>query len=111
MTTVAKKNSPRKPIQRTTMQFIKTDMVSLLWITQGKKTDGYQVEDTSAFNNADGPTYRLTKTDGTVHNVLLEGQASVCDCKGFEHLGMNTKDGKGCRHIAALTKLHQLGKI
>ncbi|HEY7327881.1 MAG TPA: SWIM zinc finger family protein [Gemmataceae bacterium] len=93
------------------MQFIKTGMVSLLWITQGKKTDGYQLEDTSAYNNADSPTFRLTKTDGTVYNVLLDGPASLCDCKGFEHRGMQTKDGKGCKHVAALSKLKEMGKI
>jgi SWIM zinc finger len=107
MASVPKK---RKPVQRT-MQFIKTGMVNLLWITQGKKTDGYQVEDTSAFNNADAPTFRLTKTDGTIYSVLLDGPASLCDCKGFERFGMQTKDKLGCKHVAALTKLHQLGKI
>jgi hypothetical protein len=92
------------------MHFIKTGLVNLLWITQGSKTDGYMVEDTSAYNNADSPTFRLTKTDGTQYDVLLDGPGSLCDCKGFERFGM-CKDGKGCRHVAALTKLHQLGKV
>ena len=109
MATVTK-TPTRKQVLRT-MQFIKTGMVNLLWIKQGAKTDGYLVEDTSAYNNADAPTFRLIKTDGTVHDVLLDGPGSLCDCLGFEHRGMHTKDGKGCRHIAALTKLQQLGKL
>ncbi|MGH7225517.1 MAG: SWIM zinc finger family protein [Gemmataceae bacterium] len=35
----------------------------------------------------------------------------MCDCKGFEHRGMQTKDGKGCRHVAALTVLRQRNLI
>jgi hypothetical protein len=42
---------------------------------------------------------------------MLDGPASLCDCIGFEHRGMNTKDGKGCKHVAALTILRQLGKV
>jgi hypothetical protein len=93
------------------MQHIHTGFVGLLWIKQGKKTDGYMVEDTSAYTNADASTFRLTKTEGTVYNMMLDGPASLCDCIGFEHRGMNTKDGKGCKHVAALTLLRQLGKV
>jgi hypothetical protein len=93
------------------MQFIKTGLVNLLWIKQGRKTDGYMVEDTSAYTNADASTYRLTKVDGTQYNVLLDGPGSLCDCLGFEHRGMHTKDGKGCKHIAALATLKQIGKL
>ncbi len=111
MSKVAKERKPRKP-QTRTMQFVKTGIVNLLWITQGKKTDGYIVEDMSAFNNADAPTYRLTKVDGSdLYNVMLDGPASLCDCKGFEHYGMQTKDRKGCKHIAALAKLKEMGRI
>jgi hypothetical protein len=74
------------------MQLIRTGLVNLLWIKQGHKTDGYMVEDTSAYNNADGPTFRLIKTDGTVYDVLLDGPGSLCDCKGFERRGLNTKE-------------------
>jgi hypothetical protein len=91
------------------MQYVHTGFIGLLWIKQGKKTDGYMVEDTSAYTDAS--TFRLTKTDGTVYNVMLDGPASLCDCIGFEHRGMNTKDGKGCKHVAALTILRQLGKV
>ncbi len=36
----ATKSRPRQQVQRT-MQFVKTGMVNLLWITQGRRTDGY----------------------------------------------------------------------
>ncbi len=100
----------RKQVQRT-MQFVNTGLVGLLWIKHGKQTDGYQVENTQEETHADEPTFRLTKTDGTHYNVLLCGSVSLCDCKGFEHRGMNTKDGKGCKHVAALATLRQLGKV
>jgi hypothetical protein len=92
------------------MQYIHTGFVGLLWIKQGRKETGYMVEETSAYTNADAPTFRLTKTDGTVYDVLLDGPASLCDCKGFERFGM-CKDGRGCRHIAALTVLRQRNLI
>ena len=103
------KNKTTKP-QRT-LQFIQTGLVNLLWINQGAKTDGYTVEDRSGYHNGDGAVYELTKTDGTVYNVHLDGPASQCDCTGFEYRGMATRDGKGCKHIAALTRLTQLGKL
>src|SRR5215469_7315873 len=101
---------PRKPQQRS-MQYVHTGFIGLLWIKQGRKETGYMVEDTSAYSNADASTFRLTKTDGTVYNVMLDGPASLCDCIGFERRGMNTKDGKGCKHVAALTLLRQLAKV
>ena len=101
---------PRKPQQRS-MQYLHTGFVGILWIKQGKQTDGYMVENTQAETHCEEPTFRLIKTDGTVYNVLLCGPSSLCDCKGFEHRGMNTKDGKGCKHVAALTMLRQRNLI
>ena len=108
MTTSTKKI--RKPQPRT-LNYIHTGFVGLLWIKQGRKETGYMVEDTSSLTNAGVPTFRLTKTDGTVYNVLLDGPGSQCDCIGFEHRGMDTKDGRGCKHVASLTILRQLGKL
>lgn len=101
---------PRKQAQRT-LSYIHTGLIGLLWIKQGKKQDGYMVENTQEETHCEEPTFRLTKTDGTEYNVLLCGSASLCDCKGFEHRGMNTKDHKGCKHVAALTKLRELQRI
>ncbi len=77
----------------------------------GRRECGICVEDTSAYSNADGPTFRMTKTDGTVYDMLLDGPASLCYCRGFERFGMSVQGGKGCKHIAALNKLQQLGKL
>jgi hypothetical protein len=104
-------NTKKRKLQQRSMQYIYTGFVGLLWIKQGKKTDGYQVENTQEETICEEPTFRLTKTDGTQYNVLLAGLDSLCDCKGFEHRGMHTKDGKGCKHIAALTILRQLGRV
>ncbi|MGH7170244.1 MAG: hypothetical protein ACRELF_15020 [Gemmataceae bacterium] len=93
----------RKP-QTRTMQFYPT--TRLLFIANGKQTDGYCLEALDTAN-----AYQLSKADGTVYNVLLAGHDSLCDCIGFEHRGMNTKDRKGCKHVASLTKLQQLGKL
>jgi hypothetical protein len=104
--TMNKKTKPQR-----TMRFIQTGLVNLLWINQGKQTDGYMVEELSNYHNSGAVVYRMTKSDGTAHDVLLDGPGSLCDCKGFEYRGMNTKDGKGCKHVAALTRLAELGRI
>lgn len=92
-----------------TMQYYPAS--GIIFITDGNKTDGYLVANSQEETHCEEPTFYLTKADGTQYNVLLHGEHSLCDCKGFEHRGMNTKDGKGCKHIAALTKLHQIGKL
>jgi hypothetical protein len=84
----------------------------LLFLAEGKTTTAYFLANTKEETHCEQPTFRLEKaTDGTVYNVLLHGEHSLCDCQGFEHHGMNTRDGKGCKHVAALAKLQQLGKL
>jgi len=85
----------------------------LLFIDEARKSAGYLVDETTHLHNADEHvrSFRLTKPDGSAYDVLLDGPGSQCDCIGFEHRGMNIKGGCGCKHIAALTKLHQLGKL
>lgn len=108
MTTTTRTRQTRK--QRT-MQYLAH--AGLLFITEGKRTIGYTVVDTTAYHNTDEHvrSFQLTKPDGTTYDVLLDGPASQCDCIGFEYRGMNIKGGCGCKHIAALTKLQQLGKL
>ena len=53
----------RKQVQRT-MQFIKTGLVNLLWITQGNKTDGYFGE---SFRSA---VKRWTETYGKPAKII-----------------------------------------
>jgi hypothetical protein len=48
--------------------------------------------------------------DTARYDVCLDGQQSVCGCVGFEHHGM-CRDGKGCKHIAALAVLRSRGLI
>ena len=56
----------------------------------------------------------LTKGDGTVYHVNLSGSDSTCDCKGFESHGWHA-DANGeptaCKHVMALLKLQQRGKL
>ena len=56
----------------------------------------------------------LTKRDGTVYHVNLDGRASTCDCKGFEqhgwHAGQNGEP-TACLHVMALLALQQRGKL
>lgn len=95
----------RKPAtKQRTMQFYPN--ARLLFIQNGNKTDGYLVEKLDTPN-----AFQLMKNDGTTYNVQANGNDSLCDCIGFEHRGMNTKDGKGCKHVAAITRLLQLGKL
>jgi hypothetical protein len=101
MTTTSK----RKPTaKQRTMQFYPN--ARLLFVQEGKKTVGYLVEPLDTPN-----AFQLMKPDGTVYNVQVNGNASLCDCIGFEHRGMNTRDGRGCKHIAAIATLQQLGRL
>lgn len=107
MATATRKTAPK---QRT-MQFYPN--ARLLFLAEGKKSSGYLLTETSDTLNADTHvrSYRLEKADGTKYDVLIDGAGSLCDCIGFEHRGMNTKDGKGCKHVAAIGRLLQLGKL
>ena len=46
----------------------------------------------------------LTKGDGTVYHVNLDGRASTCDCKGHVSHGH-------CKHVESLLALQQRGKL
>jgi len=102
----------RKPAtKQRTLNFLPA--ANLIFVNEGKKSCGYVIVETTENQNGDEQprSFRLEKADGTVYNVLVNGNDSLCDCIGFEHRGMHTKDGKGCKHIAALIKLLQLGKL
>ncbi len=94
-----------------TMQFFPESR--LLFITEGKKSTGYIVEETTHLHSADDHvrSFQLTKPDGTTYDILLDVPGSQCDCIGFEHRGMNIRGGCGCKHIASLSKLAQLGRL
>jgi hypothetical protein len=78
----------------------------VLALTTGKDTVFYKLEALAADR---GTGFRLSKADrgdgpGEVYDVLLDGQFSSCECKGF--LRWNH-----CKHLEALTALCQCGKI
>jgi hypothetical protein len=75
--------------------------------------DTYTVE---AFpSDCGGRGVELTKVDGTRYHVNLNGKASTCSCPGFEshgwHIDRATGEPTACKHIMALLKLEQNGKL
>lgn len=84
----------------------------LLTLVNGKKVDQYVVTPlASDFGTAF--TLGRSSPDGCSeeYHVCIDANDNHCDCLGFQHRGMNTKDGRGCKHVAALTRLIQLGKL
>ena len=56
----------------------------------------------------------LTKGDGTVYHVNLDGRASTCSCPGFESHGWHKgPDGEpcACKHVMALLALQRAGRL
>ena len=111
MTTATATRKTARKTQPRTMQYYPASR--LLFIAEGAKSIGYLVEETSHLHNADEHfrSFQLVKPDGTTYDVWLDGPGSQCDCIGFERRGMNIQGGLGCKHVAALTKLQQLGKL
>jgi hypothetical protein len=120
MATVPSSRSRVKPA-RTVALLGRPDPVGLLAITVGKDRTSYLLERIPADF---GAAYSLTKL------VLVEIEPGVheqrqadpyhvhfdkalgdsCTCLGFLHHGMG-KDGKGCRHLAALAELRGQGLL
>src|SRR5262249_28726984 len=61
-----------------------------------------------------GRGVELTKPDGTVYHVNLDGRASTCSCPGFESHGW-PKGPEGartaCKHCMALLALQKRGRL
>ena len=56
----------------------------------------------------------LTKPDGTVYHVNLDGRASTCSCPGFESHGWHKgPDGEltACKHVMSLLALQRAGRL
>ena len=51
-----------------------------------------------------GRGFEVTKPDGTVYHVCLDGLCSTCDCKG------HSKHGH-CKHVDSLTALEAASKL
>jgi hypothetical protein len=80
--------------------------VDVLVLTTGKETIAYMLE---ALPATVGCGFRLTKADrgdgpGEEYDVLLDGQFSSCECKGFMRWNH-------CKHVESLTALVKCGKI
>ncbi len=67
-----------------------------------KKADAYDLLEIEA---SEGRGYELTKADGTVYHVNVNGPlCSLCDCKGFAR-------HSHCKHVDALTALEAAGRL
>jgi hypothetical protein len=72
-----------------------------LTLRVGKKADAYDLHEIAADY---GKGLELTKSDGAVYHVNLDGLASSCDCPG------HTRHGH-CKHVDSLAALAAAGKL
>jgi hypothetical protein len=111
MKSLTQRKPARKPSRSARLARVGT--ATVLWITQGQDTTAYRVQPLNAeFGAAAFRLTRAIKGDGVaeVYDVLLDGDRSLCDCKGFLKHGM-CKDGRGCKHIASLAALIAAGHL
>jgi hypothetical protein len=60
-----------------------------------------------------GRAFRLRKAgvEPEEYNVLLNGEHSTCDCRGFARYGMGCHGGTGCKHVGSLNALVAAGRL
>jgi hypothetical protein len=120
---MATSTQSRKPVKpaRTVQLLGRPDPIGLLAITVGKDRNSYLLERIPADF---GAAYALTKLvmvevatgvyeqrhAETYHVHFDRTLGDSCTCLGFLHHGMG-KDGKGCKHIAALAELRGQGLL
>lgn len=102
--TATRKTAKRQENRVATLRDI--GMAHVLGLTTGKDTVFYRLEALSAGR---GRAFRLCKADrgngpGEVYDVLLDGQFSSCECKGFMRWNH-------CKHVEALVALTACGKL
>ena len=68
---------------------------------RGMDATDYVVTFLPSHPSVGAPAWRLTKTDGTVYDVIVRGHGPECDCPDFV-ICRDGRDRKGCKHIAAL---------
>lgn len=71
-------------------------------ITARKKTRTYHVFPLAT--DLGGCAFRFHKRGGETHDVLLNGEESSCDCKGWSYTG-------GCVHLTAALELVASGVL
>jgi hypothetical protein len=101
----------RKPER--TAKVMKISETIVLWLTVNKLTAAYRVSPIAS--QIGGRAFRLEKADqgdgaAEVYDVLLDGQHSTCDCKGFARYGMSAA-GTGCKHVAGCQAAITSGKL
>jgi hypothetical protein len=114
MATLSFRDSHVKPARTLRLLQPVTDTPGALLICARGETATYLVERRPADF---GLAFRVTKQelvpqdpgdwelrDTAAYDVCLDGPRSLCGCRAFLRWGMG-KDGKGCRHIAALQTL------
>jgi hypothetical protein len=92
---------PRKKPERFCKVVRDENGVRTLTICVGTKTDTYDLLEIASDY---GRGIQLTKPDGTVYHVCLDGLASACCCKGF------TRHSR-CKHRDALAALEAAGRL
>ncbi len=100
-TTSARRPRQRKKQERFCKVVRDENNVRTLHLRVGKKADTYDLLEIKADY---GRGFELTKADGTVYHVCLDGLCSSCDCKGC------TKHGH-CKHVESLTALAAASKL
>jgi hypothetical protein len=107
------KTTTRKQPERTA-KVTKIGTSAILWLTVNKNVTAYRVSPIAS--QIGGKAYRLEKAnqgDGQpeVNDVLLDGQHSTCDCRGFSRYGMSAANGTGCKHVASCRAALASGKL
>jgi hypothetical protein len=103
----------RKPVTRTAHVSHLGDAL-ILWLTVDKNTTAYRVTAIPhAYGKAAFHLQKADKGDGEpeAYDVLLDGQFSSCECKGFLRHGMSAAGGKGCKHIAGCQAAVNAGQL
>ena len=100
-TTAVRKPRQRKKPARFCNVVRDENGVRTLTLRAGKQADVYDLHEITTDY---GRGFQLTKADGTVYHVCLDGLCSACDCLG------HTKHGH-CKHASGLRKLRELGLI
>ena len=100
-TTAVRKPRQRKKQQRFCNVVRDQNGVRTLTLRVGKQVDAYDLHEIGADY---GRGFELTKADGTVYHVCLDGLASMCDCKGHSKHGHR-------KHVDSLAALEAAGKL
>ena len=80
------------------------DGQSIVSIKTATGTQRYLLTDLCPDKRVADPAWRLTKADGTFHDVHVDRHGPACTCGDFVNRREH-RDPKGCKHVAALRVL------